>query len=255
MNRTIVITGASSGIGAATAKKFAINGDNLILLARRIDKLESIKKEISTLSNVKVLIDKVDVRNKKEVFNFFSNLTIDWQNIDILVNNAGLALGLSPLHEGNIEDWEVMVHTNIMGLLYVSRAVLPGMVKRCKGHVINLGSIAGREVYANGNVYCATKHAVHALSEAMRIDLLPFNIKVTNVAPGAVNTEFSTVRFKGDRDLADQVYTGYTPLMANDVADAILFAANLPDHVNVNDILVMPTHQANATIFNKKNNT
>lgn len=251
MNRIVVITGASSGIGEATAKKFAKNGDNLILLARRIEKLENLKKEILSENDVNILIDKLDVRNKEDVFNFFNNLKEEWKNIDILVNNAGLALGLSPIYEGNIEDWEIMVQTNIMGLLYVSRAILPEMVKRKKGHVINLGSIAGREVYENGNVYCATKHAVHAISEAMRIDLLPYNIKVSNVAPGTVNTEFSTVRFKGDKQRAEQVYVGYNPLMAEDIADAIMYVSNLPKNVNVNDILVMSTHQANATMFNK----
>jgi len=252
MNRIVVITGASSGIGEATAKKFAKNGDNLILLSRRIDKLELIKQEILETNDVNILVEKLDVRNRNEVFNFFNNLKEDWQNIDILVNNAGLALGLSPIHEGDVDDWETMVQTNIMGLLYVSRAILPGMVQRKSGHIINLGSIAGREVYENGNVYCATKHAVHAISEAMRIDLLPHNIKVSNVAPGAVNTEFSTVRFKGDKHRAEQVYVGYNPLYAEDVADAILYVSNLPDNVNVNDILVMSTQQANATIFNKK---
>ncbi len=252
MNRIVVITGASSGIGEATAKKFAKNGDNLILLARRIDKLELIKQEILEKNDVNILVEKLDVRNRNEVFNFFNNLKEDWQNIDILVNNAGLALGLSPIYEGDIDDWEIMVQTNIMGLLYVSRAILPGMVQRKRGHVINLGSIAGREVYENGNVYCATKHAVHAISEAMRIDLLPHNIKVSNVAPGAVNTEFSTVRFKGDKYRAEQVYVGYSPLYAEDVADAILYVSNLPDNVNVNDILVMSPQQANATMFNKK---
>lgn len=251
MNRIVVITGASSGIGEATAKKFAKNGDNLILLARRIEKLENLKKEILSENDVNILIDKLDVRNKEDVFNFFNNLKEEWKNIDILVNNAGLALGLSPIYEGNIEDWEIMVQTNIMGLLYVSRAILPEMVKRKKGHVINLGSIAGREVYENGNVYCATKHAVHAISEAMRIDLLPYNIKVSNVAPGTVNTEFSTVRFKGDKQRAEQVYVGYNSLMAEDIADAIMYVSNLPKNVNVNDILVMSTHQANATMFNK----
>jgi NADP-dependent 3-hydroxy acid dehydrogenase YdfG len=251
MNRIVVITGASSGIGEATAKKFAKNGDNLILLARRIEKLEHLKKEILSENDVNILIYKLDVRNKEEVFNFFNNLKDEWKNIDILVNNAGLALGLSPIYEGNVEDWEIMVQTNIMGLLYVSRAILPGMVKRKKGHIINLGSIAGREVYENGNVYCATKHAVHAISEAMRIDLLPYNIKVSNVAPGAVNTEFSIVRFKGDKQRAEQVYVGYNPLMAEDIADAIMYVSNLPENVNVNDILVMSTNQANATIFNK----
>jgi len=252
MNRIVVITGASSGIGEATAKKFAKDGDNLILLARRKDRLELIKREILEKNDINVLVEKLDVRNRNEVFNFFNNLQEEWKNIDILVNNAGLALGLSPIHEGDIDDWEIMVQTNIMGLLYVSRAIMPGMVERKKGHIINLGSIAGIEVYANGNVYCATKHAVHAISEAMRIDLLPYNIKVSNVAPGAVNTEFSTVRFKGDTHRAEQVYVGYNPLYAEDVADAILYVSNLPDNVNVNDILVMSTQQANATIFNKK---
>jgi len=252
MNRIVVITGASSGIGEATAKKFAKDGDNLILLARRKDRLELIKREILEKNDINVLVEKLDVRNRNEVFNFFNNLQEEWKNIDILVNNAGLALGLSPIHEGDIDDWEIMVQTNIMGLLYVSRAIMPGMVERKKGHIINLGSIAGREVYANGNVYCATKHAVHAISEAMRIDLLPYNIKVSNVAPGAVNTEFSTVRFKGDKHRAEQVYVGFNPLYAEDVADAILYVSNLPDNVNVNDILVMSTQQANATIFNKK---
>jgi len=247
MRPIVLITGATSGIGEATAEKFAKNAYSLIITGRRCKRLTSLAETLRKEYNANVLALCFDVRNRDETFSTLQNIPKNWHHIDILVNNAGLSAGLEPIHEGNPDDWETMIDTNVKGLLYVTRAISPGMVARGKGHIINVGSIAGKEVYAHGNVYCATKHAVEALTKGMRMDLLKHGIKITQVAPGAVNTEFSTIRFHGDKDRADKVYEGFTPLAANDIAEIIWFAATRPSHVNINDILVMPTAQASAS--------
>lgn len=252
MKKIALITGATSGIGRAIAVKLAKEGCNLIITGRRADRLSELQKEIQDKSEVKVLTLNFDVRVYKEVEDSLSNLPKEWKDIDILVNNAGLAVGLNPIHQGVVDDWERMIDTNVKGLLYVTRLVTPGMVERKSGHIINLCSIAGKDSYANGNVYCATKHAVDALSKGMRIDLLPYNIKVTQICPGAVETEFSLVRFKGDESRANQVYKGFTPLFANDIANAVFYAVSQPAHVDIQDMLVMPTAQATGTIFHKE---
>ena len=253
MNKIAMITGATSGIGLGTAKALASEGFNLILTGRRNDRLENIKKEIEEKYKVKVLILCFDVRNQSEVEKAVSSLSAEWKNIDVLVNNAGLAVGLEPIQEGLIEDWERMIDTNVKGLLYVTRAVSPMMCSRKSGHIVNICSTAGKEVYPNGNVYCATKHAVDALSKAMRQDMLPHGIKVTNICPGAVETEFSLVRFKNDEARAAKTYEGMTPLNGDDIANLIRFAVTLPAHVCINDLVVTPTAQANATnIIRKK---
>lgn len=252
MNKTALITGATAGIGLATAHKFAQNNYNLILSGRREERLKNIKLELEKEYSIKVLNLVMDVRDRDVVKATFENLDENWSNIDVLVNNAGLAVGMSKIQDGNIDDWERMIDTNIKGLLYVSRAVMPGMVKRKKGHIINIGSIAGKETYPNGNVYCSTKHAVDSLTKAMRIDAVEFGIKVTQIAPGAVNTEFSTVRFKGDKEKADSTYNGYQPLMAEDIADAVYYSASLPQHVNINDLVIMPTAQASPFVLNRE---
>lgn len=250
MEKIICITGASSGIGFATAKKFYVEGWKVIALARRSDRLQQLRSQLNKDEfNFRLL--SVDIRNFKEVQQAFNSLTDDWKNIDVLVNNAGLALGLDSIENGNVEDWDTMIDTNIKGVLYVSKIIIPEMIRRQNGHIINIGSIAGLEVYPRGNVYCATKHAVRALSKAMRIDLLQYGIKVTEVSPAATETEFSIVRFKGDLEKAKNVYVGYTPLSPDDIADVIFFCATRPQHVNINEVLVMPTQQASATIFNK----
>ncbi|MDP4273187.1 MAG: SDR family oxidoreductase [Bacteroidota bacterium] len=247
MNKTALITGATSGIGRAVAKKLAQNGYNIIITGRRSNLLEALKNEISKeIPGIEVLTLNFDVRKQKEVSEAINGLPEKWSKIDVLVNNAGLAAGLDPIQEGSIDDWEQMIDTNVKGLLYITRCVTPSMVKNKSGHIINLGSIAGKEVYENGNVYCATKHAVDALTKGMRIDLLPYNIKVTSIDPGMVETEFSMVRFKGDKKRSDKVYEGLTPLGADDIADAILFVVTRPPHVNINDMIIMPTAQANS---------
>ncbi len=252
MKKIALITGATSGIGKATAVKFAQNGYRLILTGRRAAELNKVSKQLTDEYGVEILDLCFDVRNLDEVEKYLGHLPAEWQEIDVLVNNAGLAVGLSPLQEGVTDDWERMIDTNIKGLLYVSRTITPLMVKRGRGHIINIGSIAGKEVYVNGNVYCATKHAVDALSKAMRIDLLPHNIKVTQVCPGAVETEFSLVRFKGDQERADTVYKGFEPLTGGDIAEVIWFAVTQPAHVNINDMVVMPTAQGSSSVWNKK---
>ncbi|MCF8219100.1 MAG: SDR family NAD(P)-dependent oxidoreductase [Bacteroidales bacterium] len=251
MNKTALITGATSGIGKAIAKKFAENGYNIIITGRRQQRLTELKDNLSTNNQIKVLDLCFDVRDKDSVFSTLEKLPASWDQIDVLINNAGLAVGTNKIHEGEIDDWERMIDTNVKGLLYVSRAILPKMAAQQQGHIINIGSIAGKQVYPNGNVYCASKHAVDALTQAMRIDALDHNIKVTQVSPGAVETEFSIVRYKGDKDKADKVYQGFTPLSGEDVADVTFYAASLPPHVNINDLVVIPTAQANATTFNK----
>ncbi len=250
---TVLITGATSGIGLACAEKFAENGHNLILTGRRADRLEKIATQIKEKHGVEVFTLVFDVRDKNAVNQSIGSLTGSWSHIGILVNNAGLAVGMNTIQEGETDDWERMIDTNVKGLLYVTRAVLPGMTARNKGHIINIGSIAGKEVYPNGNVYCATKHAVDALTKAMRIDTVKHGIKVTQVAPGAVETEFSIVRFKGDKEKADAVYKGFEPLHPEDIAEVAYFATTLPPHANINDMVIMPTAQASATIIHKEN--
>lgn len=252
MGKIALITGATSGIGKAIAVKLAENGSDIIITGRREERLSELEKEIEVKYGSKVLPLCFDVRVFAQVAEALTNLPSEWKSIDILINNAGLAVGLNPIHQGVIEDWERMIDTNIKGLLYVTRLISPMMVERRSGHIINLASIAGKESYANGNVYCATKHAVDALSKGMRIDLLPYNIKVTQVCPGAVETEFSTVRFKGDQARADKVYDGFTPLYAEDIANAVFFAISQPASVDIQDLLVMPTAQATATIFHRE---
>lgn len=247
MSKTVLITGATAGIGKATAEIFARNGWNTIITGRREKNLSDLKNLLETKYNVKVLTLCFDIRNKSEVCKAIESLSENWKTIDVLINNAGLALGKEPLQEGNISDWETMIDTNVKGLLYITQAVLPEMMKRKSGHIINLSSTAGKEVYAGGNVYCATKHAVEALTKSLRIDVLPFSIKVSSVSPGLVETEFSKVRFKGDNQKADNVYKGFTPLYAEDVAGAIYYVASRPAHVNIGDILMTCTAQANST--------
>ena len=252
MAKTALINGASSGIGLATAKKLAESGINLIITARRKDKIEALAKELIEKYKVNVLTLTFDIRSYDEVKNAIESLPSEWADIDILVNNAGLAVGLAPIHKGEVDDWERMIDTNIKGLLYITRLVTPRMVERKTGHIINLSSIAGKHTYPNGNVYCATKHAVDSLSKAMRLDLLDYNIKVTQICPGAVETEFSIVRFKGDESRAKQVYDGYESLVAEDIAEAISFAVSAPAHVDIQDMLIMPTAQANGNTFHRE---
>lgn len=250
-NKTVLITGATSGIGEAAARIFAANKYNLIITGRRKERLEKLAEELRS-QNVEVLTLCFDVRKSSEVEKSISSLQGNWKNIDVLINNAGLASGLGPIQNGELDDWEKMIDTNIKGLLYVTRAITPLMIARNSGHIINIASLAGKDVYPNGNVYCATKHAVDALSRSMRIDLLPYGIKVTNIAPGLVETEFSVVRFHGDKERADNVYKGYQPLTATDIADAIWYAASRPSHFCVNDMVLTPLAQANAYVVNKK---
>tara|TARA_A200000113_G_scaffold212216_1_gene213535 strand:+ start:925 stop:1683 length:759 start_codon:yes stop_codon:yes gene_type:complete len=247
----ILITGASSGFGAATAKLFAAKGYGLVLMARRKDKLDALVQELP--ENIEAHVLAADVRDEEVVTNAINSLPKYVKTaLSILVNNAGLAVGKGPIDKGLIEDWDRMVDTNVKGLLYVSRAVIPLLKANKKGHIINVASIAGKEVYPGGNVYCATKHAVDALSRAMRIDLVNDNIKVSNLAPGAAETEFSIVRFKGNEAQAKSIYDGYDPLVAQDIAETIWFMCSRPDHVNVNDITLMATAQASAAVFAEK---
>lgn len=246
MSKIVLITGATAGIGEACAKIFAEQKYDLILAARREDRLSRMAEELSTHYGVQVQTVTVDVRNRAEVQLKFDALPQEWKSVDVLINNAGLSQGLDPIHEGDTDDWDTMIDTNIKGLLYVTKVVSNWMVPRQSGHIVNIGSIAGKETYANGNVYCATKHAVDSLNKAMRIDLLPHHIKVTGIHPGAVETEFSEVRFKGDKERASKVYEGYDPLLAADVADAIWYAVSRPAHVNINDMIIMPSAQAST---------
>lgn len=247
MKKIALITGATSGIGKASAHKLAQNNYNLILTGRRQDYLENLKKELGIKYKCDVLTLNFDIRDVAMVNDMIDNIPEAWKKIDVLINNAGLAAGLSPIQDGDLEDWDQMIDTNVKGLLYITKKVVPLMIENDHGHIINISSIAGKEVYENGNVYCATKHAVDALTKGMRIDLVKHNIKVTSISPGMVETEFSLVRFKGDQAKADKVYEGLTPLFADDVAEAILFAVTRPAHVNINDMLIMPTAQANIT--------
>lgn len=251
MKKIVLVTGATSGIGKATATVFALNGYDVIITGRREDRLDALKKELDNIGS-RVLTLCFDVRNEAEVNSSLGNLSAEWNNIEVLVNNAGLAAGLDPVQSGDTDNWNRMIDTNVKGLLYVTRLVSPGMIARRQGHIVNIGSIAGKEVYPNGNVYCATKHAVDALTKGMRYDLLPHNIRVTQVCPGAVETEFSIVRFQGDKNRADKVYEGYESLVAQDVAECVWFAVSRPPHVNINDMVVMPTAQASATVFHKR---
>lgn len=251
-DRIVFITGASSGIGQSCARAFAAQGARLVLAARRAERLERLAVELKTEHGPDILVLKLDVRDPEAVEAAVSGLTAEWAAIEVLVNNAGLSRGLDKLHEGKLQDWDEMIDTNIKGLLYVSRAVIPGMVARGRGHVINIGSIAGHEVYPLGNVYCATKFAVKALSKGLRLDLNGTGVRVTSVDPGLTETEFSVVRFHGDADRAGKVYQGYTPLAPGDIADAVVYCATRPARVNVSEMIVMPTDQASTTVVHRK---
>lgn len=247
-----LVTGATSGIGKAVAIELAHMGYNIIITGRRKERLEELKESIESSTTQQVLALAFDVRNNNEVLENLGQLPEDWKGIEVLVNNAGLAAGLEPLQDGDVTDWERMIDTNIKGILYVTKTIAPLLIKQQKGHIFNLGSIAGREVYPCGNVYCATKHAVYALSKGMRMDLLPYGIKVTDIEPGAVETEFSLVRFHNDASRAEKVYEGYTPLTGKDIALCIKAALELPPHVCLNEILVTPVAQASSRDFLKK---
>lgn len=249
-NKIVFITGASSGIGKATAELFANAGAKLILAARRQDKLEALARELSSLTAVHTLL--LDVQQESAVKEAIQTLPTEWQAIDLLVNNAGLAQGLETVAKGQSEDWSRMIDTNIKGLLYVTQAVLPGMIARARGHIINIGSIAGRAVYAGGAVYCATKFAVKGLTAALKIECHGTPIRVTEIAPGAADTEFSLVRYKGDHEKADKTYAGMTPLSALDIAETIFFAANRPAHVNISEIVIMPTDQSAIGMIHRR---
>lgn len=246
MNKIVLITGATSGIGEACARKYAADGDRLILTGRRADRLNALKIELEKDFSSEILTLIFDVQDKKAVDKNLGTLPAEWQKIDLLINNAGLASGKDSFENADINDWETMLNTNVHGLLYVSKQIIPLMIANKKGHVVNIGSIAGKEVYENGNVYCASKFAVDAISKSMRIDLLKHSIKVTCVHPGAVETEFSLVRFKGDENKAAATYTGMIPLNGNDIADTIFYCTQLPDHVCINELVITPTQQANA---------
>lgn len=248
MNKIVLITGATSGIGLACARKFAANGDKLILTGRNEQRLAEIKKEL----DAEVITLAFDVRNCEEAEKQISSLPADWQNIDVLVNNAGLALGLEPEYEGDLDDWGTMIDTNIKGLLIMTRLVVPGMVKRNHGHIINVGSVAGDAAYAGGNVYCATKAAVKALSDGLRIDVADTAIRVTNLKPGLVETNFSNVRFRGDNERAANVYKGIKPMTGDDIADVAVYAANAPAHVQIAEVLILATHQASGSVIVRK---
>ncbi|MBE7171246.1 MAG: SDR family NAD(P)-dependent oxidoreductase [Williamsia sp.] len=248
MTKIVLITGATAGFGEACAEKFAKNGYDVIITGRRGDKLNEVKQKTESSYSVRVLPLQFDVQQKTAVFDAINSLPAEWRGIDVLINNAGLALGRDLFDQANMDDWETMIDTNVKGLLYVSKAVLPLMIEKGNGHIINLGSVAGKEIYERGNVYCATKAAVQALSKSMRIDLLPHRIKVTAVHPGAAETEFGLVRFKGNAEAANKVYQGYQPLSAKDVADIIFYCTTLPPHVCINDLDV--TCLAQATVNN-----
>jgi NADP-dependent 3-hydroxy acid dehydrogenase YdfG len=251
MNKIVFITGATSGIGKACAEKFASQKYNLIINGRRSDRLSDLKKSLQKDFNVEVFETVFDVQNREEVFQAINSLSGEWKAIDILINNAGLALGRDLFDEANLDDWDTMLYTNVNGLLYVSKAVVPFMIKRNSGHIINLGSVAGKEMYEKGNVYCASKAAVDAISKTMRIDLLQHRIKVTAIHPGAVETEFALVRYKGDENKAADTYKGFTPLTPMDIAESIYYTASLPANVCINDLVITPVSQANAIYFKK----
>jgi serine 3-dehydrogenase len=250
--RTVLVTGASAGIGAACARAFAGAGARLLLAARRAERLEALAAELRDAHGTESRLLELDVRDAEAVASTLGALAPEWAEVDVLVNNAGLGRGLAKAHEGSPADWDEMVDTNVKGLLYVTRAVVPGMVARGRGHVVNIGSVAGHEVYPGGAVYCATKHAVGAITKGLRMDLLGTGVRVSTVDPGMVETEFSLVRFQGDQERADRVYAGMTPLVADDIADAVLWCATRPPHVNIDEIIVKPTDQASATLVNRK---
>ncbi len=247
-DKTVLITGASSGIGEACARKFGERGARLILVARRRERLES----LTQMLGVPIYLIQLDLRNRSAVEQEFADLPDEWKAIDVLVNNAGLGRGLDKLHEGNVDGWEEMIDTNVKGLLYVSRAVIPGMVARGAGHIINIGSIAGHEVYPRGNVYCATKHAVDALTKGMRLDLVDTPIRVSTIDPGLVETEFSDIRFYGDMERARGVYQGYEPLKGDDIAETAVWIAERPPHVQIAEVIIFPTAQASAMVTHKE---
>lgn len=247
-----LITGATAGIGRETALLLAQNNYNLILTGRRNDRLESTKAQIESNFPSKVLILNFDIRNRQDAENALQSIPDEWKAVDVLINNAGLAAGLAPVNSADVDDWDQMIDTNVKGLLYATRIVSPWMIERKSGHIINISSIAGKEAYPNGSVYCGTKYAVAAITKATRIELLPYGIKVSSIAPGAVDTEFSLVRFKGNKEKADQVYKGFTPLNAKDIAETILFMVTRPAHVNIDDLLIMPTSQASARDFHRE---
>ncbi|MEH2147127.1 SDR family oxidoreductase [Nostoc sp.] len=251
-NQIILITGASSGIGTACARIFAGAGAKLILAARRLERLQQLADTLSKDFSIEIHLLQLDVRDRNAVESAIATLPSAWSDIDILINNAGLSRGLDKLHEGKFQDWEDMIDTNVKGLLSVSRYVVPGMVSRDRGHVVNLGSIAGHQTYPGGNVYCATKAAVRAISEGLKQDLLGTRVRVTSVDPGMVETEFSEVRFHGDTERANKVYQGVTPLTADDVADVIFFCVTRSPHVNINEVVLMPVDQASATLVNRR---
>ena len=251
-DQVVLITGASSGIGMACAKVFAQAGGRLILAARRVERLEQLATELSQEFATQTHLLSMDVRDRSQVESVLRSLPSPWSEVDILVNNAGLSRGLEKLHEGNVQDWEEMIDTNVKGLLYVTRTLVPGMVKRGRGQVVNIGSIAGHQTYPNGNVYCASKAAVRAISEGLKQDLLGTPIRVSSVDPGLVETEFSTVRFHGDTERAKNVYQGMTPLTPEDVADVVFFCATRPLHVNISEVLVLPTDQSGATLVHRR---
>lgn len=253
MNKTVLITGATSGIGEACAKRFAEGGYNLILTGRNIDKLSSIKQALEE-KGIKVIILQFDVRDAEAAEHSLQTLSNDWGKIDVLINNAGLALGLDKEYEGNMDDWNTMIDTNIKGLLTMTRLIVPGMVERNEGHVINIGSVAGDAAYANGNVYCATKAAVKAITDGLRIDVADTNIRVTNIKPGLVETNFSITRFHGDKSRASNVYKGIKPLTGDDIADVAFYVASAPKHVQIAEVLVLATHQANGSIISRQKN-
>jgi len=248
----VLVTGATSGFGEACAKKFAANGYDVIITGRRQERLTALQQQLQEEHKVAVLPLCFDVREQQAVSDILGNIPEQWKAIDILINNAGLALGFSSIEDGDLSDWDTMIDTNVKGLLYVSRVVMPWMKQRRAGHIINLGSTAAKQVYAKGHVYCATKAAVDSISQGMRIDLLPYRVKVTAVHPGAAETEFSEVRFKGDKDKADNVYKGFQPLTGQDVADTIYYCATLPPHVCINDLVITCLQQANAYYFDKE---
>lgn len=252
MKKTVFITGATSGFGEACADIFAAHQYRLIVNGRRTDRLAELKAKLEKEHAAEVLTLAFDVRDREAVTKAIEGLPAEWRQVDVLVNNAGLALGRDLFHEADLDDWDTMIDTNVKGLLYVSKAVVPFMIERGQGHIINMGSVAGKEVYERGNAYCASKFAVDAINKSMRIDLLSHNIKVTGIHPGAAETEFSLVRFKGNEETAKKIYEGFTPLSAKDVAEVVYYTTTLPSHVCLNDIVITCTQQANATYFNKQ---
>lgn len=250
MKKIALITGATAGIGKATAIVLAANGYDVIITGRRAERLKTLEREIKEKHNVQVMALAFDIRDNEQVVSAIQSLPKEWKQIDVLINNAGLAAGLDTIQDGNLADWEQMIDTNVKGLLYISKQIMPLMMERKQGHIVNIGSVAGKETYPKGNVYCATKHAVEAITKGMRMDLNPYGIKVSSVCPGMVETEFSIVRLKDD-NANEQVYKGFSPLLAEDIADTILFMVTRPAHVNIADVLIFPAAQASSTIVNR----